>query len=425
MSSIGNHHHHHRHHGNDDDDAYRLSPSSSMVWAISPPAPSRLKPPLSPAAVGKTSNKATIIPVYSKIDQFRESGTGEQTLCFRGRPARPEDVMFIRKRLEDEKAGRKTTKLIIMYCDLNDELLKLLLFPVERLTGTTTQWENKDGVSALTDRQEDHEMYHSDILAPMREIKLGLNSLGSRGAWLLSQSVLASSRTTLTKLSLSSNQIGCDGARAVAGMLSECTSLVYLDLSANGIMDEGATALGEALERNRSLKMLSLEANSIGEVGLRYLSEGVRKCPTMQALNLAYNVRLGNSCYPALAQSIRCHVSMREIALEGSEVSVYYRMLLRRRMNVLHSERTRILSVLVSPRHVRRLNHDGKCFVAQLPSELIRMVDVTLFDPKTGIAHAKLKSSTLYSLNNLTMFVILQALLCFWAFLGAVMINWI
>ena len=70
---------------------------------------------------------------------------------------------------------------------------------------------------------------------------------------------------SLTRLHLSNNQIGDEGARALADALRTNTSLTELYLQANQIGKEGTLDLAEALRTNTSLTGLSLEYNQIGD----------------------------------------------------------------------------------------------------------------------------------------------------------------
>ncbi len=68
---------------------------------------------------------------------------------------------------------------------------------------------------------------------------------------------------SLTSLYLGGNQIGAEGAKALAAVLEGNSSLTSLDLYGNEIGDEGAKALAVALEGNTSLTSLELNYYSI------------------------------------------------------------------------------------------------------------------------------------------------------------------
>ena len=76
--------------------------------------------------------------------------------------------------------------------------------------------------------------------------------------------LVTSTRTTLEHLELAGNQLGDDGAVAVARAIMKMSNLVSIDLSANGIGQRGAKAIYEALgqmPQNSRLTVLRLDDN--------------------------------------------------------------------------------------------------------------------------------------------------------------------
>ncbi|KOO33509.1 hypothetical protein Ctob_010651 [Chrysochromulina tobinii] len=67
----------------------------------------------------------------------------------------------------------------------------------------------------------------------------------------------------LTTLSLGGNNIGVDGAKAIAEVLKVNAVLTRLDLERNEIGPEGAKAIAEALKVNAVMKNLSVAYNNI------------------------------------------------------------------------------------------------------------------------------------------------------------------
>ena len=74
-------------------------------------------------------------------------------------------------------------------------------------------------------------------------------------------------------MQLSDNDIGNDGAKAIADALKDIHSLEKLDLSRNKIGDDGAKAIADALKDNHTLKSLFLFSNVISSSGKEYLSK--------------------------------------------------------------------------------------------------------------------------------------------------------
>eukprot|EP01012_Entosiphon_sulcatum_P022744 TRINITY_DN27735_c0_g1_i1.p1 TRINITY_DN27735_c0_g1~~TRINITY_DN27735_c0_g1_i1.p1 ORF type:complete len:1123 (+),score=337.23 TRINITY_DN27735_c0_g1_i1:119-3487(+) len=74
------------------------------------------------------------------------------------------------------------------------------------------------------------------------------------------------SNRTLTKLNVSNNKVGPEGARYLADMLEENTGLTELNLNNNHIGDDGARALSRALrDRNDTCQKIWVESNGVSE----------------------------------------------------------------------------------------------------------------------------------------------------------------
>jgi len=95
---------------------------------------------------------------------------------------------------------------------------------------------------------------------------LHFNNIGREGAAALATAL--TTNTTLTTLDLYGNNIGAEGAAALATALTTNTILTTLNLCWNGIGAEGAAALARALTTNTSLTTLDLGSNGIGTAQL-------------------------------------------------------------------------------------------------------------------------------------------------------------
>ncbi len=100
----------------------------------------------------------------------------------------------------------------------------------------------------------------------------------------------------LTNLDLSDNNIGPEGAKALAD--GSLTNLVELDLSENNISDEGIEALAKG-ESLKNLTSLHLNCNSIGNKGAKALAKS-EKLKNLTDLNLDTN-GIGSEGAKALA----------------------------------------------------------------------------------------------------------------------------
>ena len=65
--------------------------------------------------------------------------------------------------------------------------------------------------------------------------------------------------SALTKLDLAKNDIGDEGARALAGLLRQCSSLVKLKLEDNCIGHDGKKSLAGILEEAASTRITALD----------------------------------------------------------------------------------------------------------------------------------------------------------------------
>jgi hypothetical protein len=112
-----------------------------------------------------------------------------------------------------------------------------------------------------------------------------------------------SGNSTLTKLILSGNDLGDDGAKVFAEALAVNTGLRVMDLGANEISTPGATELGKAIAANKALKTLDLSYNKVGGGGAAALADGLRTNMTLTTLYLHGN-HVGTFGSNALADAL-------------------------------------------------------------------------------------------------------------------------
>jgi Leucine Rich repeat len=130
--------------------------------------------------------------------------------------------------------------------------------------------------------------------------------------------------TTLTLLRLDCNEIGVEGAAAIADALTTnntlevlvmfgkgagdvlkgCSELQAMDLLGNGIGDDGAVALASALERNKTLEVLDLKGTAVGDRGVAALARALIKNSVLTELRLNDNA-ISSSGVVALADAFR------------------------------------------------------------------------------------------------------------------------
>lgn len=102
--------------------------------------------------------------------------------------------------------------------------------------------------------------------------------------------------TSLLALDLTGCQIGVEGARLIAGLLSRQTSMDQsggniraLMLGDNQLGEEGCSAIARALRNNDNLEFLYLDDNQIGAVGLEMLADALRTNSSLKRLHLRHN----------------------------------------------------------------------------------------------------------------------------------------
>ena len=93
----------------------------------------------------------------------------------------------------------------------------------------------------------------------------------------------------LTTLCLLDNNIGAEGAKAIAEALKVNAVLTELRLVLTKIGDEGAMAIAEALKVNAVLTTLNLGYNSIGVEGAMAIAEALKVNTVLTELGLQSN----------------------------------------------------------------------------------------------------------------------------------------
>lgn len=109
----------------------------------------------------------------------------------------------------------------------------------------------------------------------LERLLLNGNRLGNNAAKGLSE---AFEMGHFKYVDLNDNEIGDEGVRAIALALESSTcQIVEIELKGNLIQDAGATELGESLRLNQTVEKLSLDHNEIGDEGAIALAECLRE----------------------------------------------------------------------------------------------------------------------------------------------------
>ncbi len=145
-------------------------------------------------------------------------------------------------------------------------------------------------------------------LPSLTSLNLANNNIGGDGA-----KAIAMSLPSLTSLNLDLNKIGNEGAKAIAASLPGLTSL---NLDLNNIDDEGAKAIAASLP---GLTSLDLTSNNIGAESAKAIAASLTG---LTLLNLGYN-RIGDEGAKAIAASLpgltSLDLSCGDIGAEGAK----------------------------------------------------------------------------------------------------------
>jgi Ran GTPase-activating protein (RanGAP) involved in mRNA processing and transport len=157
------------------------------------------------------------------------------------------------------------------------------------------------------------------------ELNLGSNEITSVGVRALVDDNVELVKT-LTKLCLSPNRIGNEGATHLANAFLRDTMpcLRELDLILCGIYDDGFVALVSALEQNTSLQILDVKDNHFGERGHEALAESLPHIKGLQQLYFTARAGFRSTTMVLLLEGFRKNTSLVEVNIDGSGVSVEF-----------------------------------------------------------------------------------------------------
>jgi hypothetical protein len=121
---------------------------------------------------------------------------------------------------------------------------------------------------------------------------------------------------TLTKLCLSGNLIGSEGATILANALGHYAmpNLKELRLGSCGIDDDGFVALVSSSEQNTTLQILDLKGNSFHKRGFMALAETLPKIKGLQQLDFTAMENF-ESILPLLLEGFRKNASLVKVAI--------------------------------------------------------------------------------------------------------------
>ena len=109
---------------------------------------------------------------------------------------------------------------------------------------------------------------------------------------------------TLTTLDINGNQIGSEGAKAIAEALEKNTTLKILNISDNKIGYKGVQYLAVALEYNTTLTTFDISYNNIGDIGVQYLAKALEYNTTLTTFDISRNLNISIKGVKALAEAL-------------------------------------------------------------------------------------------------------------------------
>mmetsp|Transcript_9622 Transcript_9622/g.28154 ORF Transcript_9622/g.28154 Transcript_9622/m.28154 type:complete len:501 (-) Transcript_9622:46-1548(-) len=172
------------------------------------------------------------------------------------------------------------------------------------------------------------EKAHAAVLAPavelvrrdqLERLQLRYCDLKAQAASVLAKTLAAAPGGRLTTLDLQGNDVGNEGARALAKALPGSRSLTALSLPANSIRASGAGALAEALRVNHALRDLNLRYNDVGDGGAVSLAEALPHNKVLRNLVLSGN-GIRDEGAQALADALTRNQALRNLDLQGNEI---------------------------------------------------------------------------------------------------------
>ena len=143
------------------------------------------------------------------------------------------------------------------------------------------------------------------------------NQIGDEGAKVIADAL--KTNTSVTVLYLPGNQIGVEGAKVIADALKTNTTLTKLYLSMNQIGDEGAKAIADALKENTTLTELNLSVNDIGDEGAKAIADALKTNISIAELYLTGN-QIGDEGAKAIAGALKTNTSVTELYLTGNQI---------------------------------------------------------------------------------------------------------
>jgi Ran GTPase-activating protein (RanGAP) involved in mRNA processing and transport len=155
------------------------------------------------------------------------------------------------------------------------------------------------------------------VTAVMTTLTLGGNNIGVEGAIAIAEALKVTA--VVTTLALGANNIGDEGAIAIAEVLKVTAVLTSVDLRYNSIGDDGAQAIAEALKVNAVLTVLWLSDNNIGVDGAKAIAEALKVNAVVTTLVLYVN-KIGPEGAKAIAEALKVNAVVTTLDLFNNNI---------------------------------------------------------------------------------------------------------
>ena len=165
----------------------------------------------------------------------------------------------------------------------------------------------------------------------LTELCLSFNNIGDEGAKAIAEALKFNvealkvnavlynlelvDNAVLTTLHLKENKIGAEGAKAIAEALKVNAVVTTLSLYYNQIGDEGAKAIAKSLKVNSVLTTLDLYRNNIGPEGAKSIAEALKVNVVLTFLQLGWN-GIGDEGAEAIAEALKVNKVLTKLNLE-------------------------------------------------------------------------------------------------------------
>jgi len=251
------------------------------------------------------------------VQQLREDSVTELNLSDRGLHV---PAAMLVAYLIPATSGLKNCNLLKNRFDveLAKKLAKMGMEKGIMLSGMTCDQTEAD-FSHQSLKPADSILIASDLqfMAALTELTLWSNNIGDDGAKAIAEALKVN--VVLTELRLGGNTIGNEGAKAIAEALKVNTVVTELNLGLNFIGDIGAKAIAEALKVNAVLTTLGLFNNSIGNDGANAIAEALKVNAVLTILDLQIN-KIGDLGAKAISESLKVNAVLTKLWLNNNKI---------------------------------------------------------------------------------------------------------